>query len=175
MLRSIRYFYYFLYVGRLKAWKNENMAQWTSGIIVLALFTINIFTIPILIDDVFNIWILPKDFPKEGIWTPICLIILIALFHWILNKLIFSKYLSIKQEFELLPKSKKNVYNIVSYLYILSTFLAFMLLGNYNIYKGKQEEKYRGLPQKVIIDPLQDSIKRAEMDSTVNQYRKNGS
>lgn len=174
MLRSIRYFYYFLYTRLLKGRKNKNTAQWTSGIIVLALFTINIFTIPIFIDDVFNIWILPKDFPKEGIWIPVCFILLICSLHWTLNRLIFSKYLLMKQDFEFLSKPKKNMYNVISYLYIICTFAAYMISGSYKIYRGNQEDKYHILPIEMIIDPLQDSIRRAEMDSAVNQYRKNG-
>jgi hypothetical protein len=174
LYKFIKYFYYTIYVGRVKGWNSEYLAQWTSGIIVLAFISLNFYTIPIFIDVVFNVWILPKYLLNGGILAPLSFIAFVAVLHLILNQLVFSKYKSIIKEFETLSEKRKQINNIIVYAYMIFTFGAYLGLGNYKIHQDIKKDN-RVEKQKVkITDPKQDSLRNAQMDSTVNKYRKNG-
>lgn len=165
MNKLIKYFYYYIYIGRLKNWENKFLAEVTSSILVTLFFSLNLITIPYVVDVFFNVWILPKEVnPKTNIWPLLGIIAILSIIFLLLNKCVYSKNEEIIADFNKLSKNKLLYVKIGSILYIMFSFLLYAGLLIYGTNKNKIDLEKSKQPFGIRAD----SINKAGLDSFIN-------
>lgn len=124
ILEYIYYRFYKLAIKTEKAWGKAGAPVWTAIFTLSILFFFNIISIAIIYSSSVKKSILPDSLnPIVGVFSAI-IIFTIGYFLFDYNE----KYLKIEKKFDSLPRSKKKIYNILFWLYIIITFSVMFIL-----------------------------------------------
>jgi hypothetical protein len=137
IFKMIRYQYYFNYTRRIKGWHNKYIAKIASAVLVTGFLAINLATLPIIIDGIFNTSIIDHVIADLGLYA---IILLFFLVYLLLYVFVFSKHEVIIEEFENIPAKRKQRNDLIIYAYMILSFLLYMGSGIYIIDKDQNVE-----------------------------------
>ena len=117
-----RYLYYRLYTWNLKTWGIEDMPQWNALYGVSFMMFLNLGFVALLL-QILGLDIFYNSTPKLEIIIVALLLLLLNYYFFIRKK----KYLLHIKRFEKETSKKRKINTLLLWLYVLSSFLIFVL------------------------------------------------